>query len=108
MVLLDLAAACPAIAAPGTPKPELLVLNKVEATMVIVDPASGMVVGTVATGEGPHEVGATAGAHPRADHLATGKYALAMATDAAGLFPSHRAWNLPGGLFGPCRRRSQG
>src|SRR5919201_5668891 len=34
----------------------LLVLNKEEATLAIVDPSSGKVVGRVATGEGPHEL----------------------------------------------------
>jgi YVTN family beta-propeller protein len=35
---------------------ELLVLNKRDATLVFVDPASGKVGATVPTGEGPHEV----------------------------------------------------
>lgn len=39
--------------APGA---RLLVLNKDEATLAIVDSASGRVVGRVPTGEGPHEV----------------------------------------------------
>lgn len=39
-----------------TPSPALLVLNKEDATLAIVDPASGKVVGRVATGVGPHEV----------------------------------------------------
>lgn len=43
-------------AGPAVPKPALLVLNKIDATMMIADAASGKVVGTVATGEGPHEV----------------------------------------------------
>ena len=34
----------------------LLVLNKEEATLAIVDPASGKVLGRVPTGEGPHEL----------------------------------------------------
>lgn len=34
----------------------LVVLNKEEATLVTVDPASGKVLGRVPTGEGPHEV----------------------------------------------------
>ena len=34
----------------------LLVVNKEDATLAIVDPASGKVLGTVPTGEGPHEV----------------------------------------------------
>ncbi len=40
----------------STPRPALLVLNKIDATMAIVDPSSGRVVGKVATGDGPHEV----------------------------------------------------
>ena len=36
--------------------PRLLVLNKSEATLVIVDPASGKVLARVPTGEGPHEI----------------------------------------------------
>ncbi|MGC4048470.1 MAG: YncE family protein [Paludibaculum sp.] len=38
------------------PSPALLVLNKSDATLVIVDPATGRITGKVATGEGPHEV----------------------------------------------------
>lgn len=38
------------------PAPALLVLNKADATLVIVDPASGRITGKVATGEGPHEL----------------------------------------------------
>lgn len=34
----------------------LLVLNKTEATFVIVDPASGKVLARIPTGEGPHEI----------------------------------------------------
>ena len=34
----------------------LIVLNKADATLVKVDPASGKILGTVPTGEGPHEV----------------------------------------------------
>lgn len=41
---------------PQPPGPRLIVLNKQDATLVTVDPATGKVVGTVATGEGPHEV----------------------------------------------------
>ena len=41
-------------AAQGTGR--LIVLNKEEATLAVVDPASGKVLGRVATGEGPHEV----------------------------------------------------
>src|SRR5688500_2194080 len=36
--------------------PSLLVLNKNDATLAIVDPASGRTVATVPTGSGPHEV----------------------------------------------------
>src|SRR5919109_192810 len=34
----------------------LLVLNKTEATFVIVDPASGKVLARIPTGDGPHEI----------------------------------------------------
>src|SRR5262245_1680635 len=34
----------------------LLVLNKEDATLVIVDPASGKIQGTVPVGQGPHEL----------------------------------------------------
>src|SRR5689334_4092967 len=36
--------------------PRLVVLNKEDATLVTVDPATGRILGTVRTGEGPHEV----------------------------------------------------
>jgi glucose dehydrogenase len=39
--------------------PRLFVLNTQDATLVTVDPATGEIVGTVATGEGPHEVAGT-------------------------------------------------
>jgi YVTN family beta-propeller protein len=35
---------------------QLLVLNKADATLVFVDPATGKIDGTVPTGEGPHEI----------------------------------------------------
>jgi YVTN family beta-propeller protein len=44
------------IAAAQTPSTSLLVLNKSDATLVIVDPSTGKTVGRVPTGEGPHEV----------------------------------------------------
>jgi YVTN family beta-propeller protein len=44
------------LTAAATPSPALLVLNKEDATLAIVDPASGKVVARVPTGEGPHEV----------------------------------------------------
>ncbi len=39
-----------------TPSTALVVLNKEDANLVIIDPASKTVVGRVPTGEGPHEV----------------------------------------------------
>jgi YVTN family beta-propeller protein len=39
-----------------TPSPALLVLNKADKTLAIVDPVSGKVAGHVNVGEGPHEV----------------------------------------------------
>jgi len=38
----------------------LVVLNKEDATLVTVDPSTGKVLGTVPTGEGPHEVAVSA------------------------------------------------
>src|SRR3982750_2263856 len=38
----------------------LVVLNKEDATLVTVDPATGKILGTVKTGEGPHEVAVSA------------------------------------------------
>jgi YVTN family beta-propeller protein len=43
-------------AAQALPSPALLVLNKGDATLSIIDPSSGKTVGQAATGEGPHEV----------------------------------------------------
>ena len=43
-----------------TPAPALLVLNKEDATLAIVDPLAGKVVDRVPTGEAPHEVAASA------------------------------------------------
>ena len=40
--------------------PRMVVLNKVDATLVTVDPASGKILGTVPTGEAPHEVAVSA------------------------------------------------
>jgi YVTN family beta-propeller protein len=42
------------------PAPSLLVLNKSEATLAIVDPSSGKLMGKVPTGDGPHEVAVSA------------------------------------------------
>ena len=53
-------AACGVIGSIGQPAAQgsarLLVLNKEEATLAIVDPASGSVLGRVPTGQGPHEL----------------------------------------------------
>jgi DNA-binding beta-propeller fold protein YncE len=38
------------------PGPRLIVLNKEDATLAVVDPASGRIAGRVQTGSGPHEV----------------------------------------------------
>ena len=46
----------PAAVEAQLPKPALLVANKAEASLVVVNPATGAVVGRVATGDGPHEV----------------------------------------------------
>lgn len=40
----------------GAQSPRLLVLNKEDATLHIIDPASGKLLGRVSTGAGPHEV----------------------------------------------------
>lgn len=53
-------ASCATLAA-QVPRPALLVANKAEATLVIVDPATGAITGKVATGDGPHEVVAEGG-----------------------------------------------
>src|SRR6185295_2517656 len=55
IALLAMSAAGSAISAQSR-SPQLLVLNKNDATLVFVDPASGKITGTVAVGEGPHEV----------------------------------------------------
>jgi len=47
------------LAAAETPSPALLVLNKEEATLAIVDSSTQEIVGRVPTGEGPHEVAAS-------------------------------------------------
>ncbi len=44
------------MSAAQTPSPALLVLNKEDRTLAIVDSSAGKVVGTVPVGEGPHEV----------------------------------------------------
>ncbi len=57
VVCLFLAAAL--LTAAATPSPALIVLNKEDATLAIVDPASGKVVARIPTGAGPHEVAAS-------------------------------------------------
>jgi YVTN family beta-propeller protein len=52
LILAAVFAGLPAI---GTTA-QLLVLNKSDATLVFVDPASGKIAATVPTGQGPHEV----------------------------------------------------
>ena len=44
------------VAAAQTPSTALIVLNKEDAALVIVDPGTKKVVGRIPTGEGPHEV----------------------------------------------------
>jgi len=60
MTIVKLSALCSMFAAAAiaaeTPSPALLVLNKADQTLAIVDPASGKVAGRVSVGEGPHEV----------------------------------------------------
>jgi YVTN family beta-propeller protein len=48
-----------ALVAQTTPSPALLVLNKQDSTLAIVDPATRQVVWKVATGSNPHEVAAS-------------------------------------------------
>jgi YVTN family beta-propeller protein len=59
MRLVLFIAGAAALVAAETPSPALLVLNKEEATLSIVDPSTLKVVGHAATGEGPHEVAAS-------------------------------------------------
>jgi len=44
------------LTAAETPSPALIVLNKTDATLAIVDPTSGKVAARIPTGAGPHEV----------------------------------------------------
>src|SRR6202011_2819855 len=48
------------LAAADTPPLSLVVLNKDDSTLAIVDPASGKVVGRVSTAQAPHEVAVAA------------------------------------------------
>src|SRR5271165_6429428 len=51
--------AAPLLFAAETPSPALLVLNKEQATLSIIDPATLKIAGHAPTGEGPHEVAAS-------------------------------------------------
>lgn len=55
-VVLSLVSAAMLLQAAETPSPALVVLNKEEGSLAIVDPATNQVVGRVPTGTGPHEV----------------------------------------------------
>jgi YVTN family beta-propeller protein len=48
----------PANAQTPTPSPALLVLNKAENSLAIIDPTTQKVVARISTGEGPHEIAA--------------------------------------------------
>jgi YVTN family beta-propeller protein len=48
------------VGAQTLPSPALLVLNKFDATLSIINPANGATVGTVRTGDGPHELAVSA------------------------------------------------
>src|SRR4051812_916108 len=58
LLLLTMIATAAAAGHPGAQRAtaRLLVLNKDDATLAIVDPASGQVLGTVPVGQGPHEL----------------------------------------------------
>jgi YVTN family beta-propeller protein len=57
-VAMALVAASLAVAPAGAQSrpPRLLVLNKIEASLLVIDPEGGAIEGRVPTGEGPHEV----------------------------------------------------
>jgi YVTN family beta-propeller protein len=59
LILLGLMTAFVAGATAQMPSPALLVLNKDDNTLVIVDPGSNKIVGTAPTGDAPHEVAAS-------------------------------------------------
>ena len=58
-VTLLLAVSAPAQPQSLTPSPALLVLNKAENSLAILDPATQKVVARIPTGEGPHEIAAS-------------------------------------------------
>lgn len=55
-LLVLLIAFCCTLFAAELPKPLLLVLNKPQSKLLLVDPTARKVIGEVATGNGPHEV----------------------------------------------------
>ena len=55
-LILAAVAATAVVSRAQSPNARLLVLNKEDATLVIVNPESGAVLGTVPTGQGPHEL----------------------------------------------------
>jgi YVTN family beta-propeller protein len=55
-LILAALAATAVVSRAQSPNARLLVLNKEDATLVIVNPESGAILGTVATGQGPHEL----------------------------------------------------
>ena len=76
--LLLLTTVCLGVVAVGVPSAQrgtarLLVLNKDDANLAIVDPASGNVLGRVPVGQGPHElVVSTDGKYAFASNYGTG------------------------------------
>jgi DNA-binding beta-propeller fold protein YncE len=60
VLVLGIVAGLGVLSAAEKPSPALLVVNKQEATLAIVDPATFMLVAKVKTGENPHEVAASA------------------------------------------------
>ena len=56
MAVVGILAACPHRGAAQTPSPALLVLDKEDNMLSIVDPATAKTVARIPTGEGPHEV----------------------------------------------------
>ena len=59
VIVAIIAIATTAQAQTQTPSPALLVLNKAENSLAILDPATQKVVARIPTGEGPHEVAAS-------------------------------------------------
>ena len=74
LVILLCAVSSAAVIVSAQPRSErLLVLNKEDATLAVVDPSSGQVLGKVPVGQGPHElVGSTDGKTAFASNYGTG------------------------------------